>query len=140
MAGTVAHFPVLRKAHRLDAARDRSSSGSKDEVFDTFTKLHPYLKDNFFLQTKEEDSDPYESSQFSVRDRQRERHLRPVQLPRGVRVQGVLGHRLGPQLRAGRDARGLRQGQDGREIAEAGVPPAASSTATRPARCDMFTR
>jgi ATP-dependent protease HslVU (ClpYQ) peptidase subunit len=40
--------------------------GSKDDVFDTFTKLHPYLKDNFFLQTKEEDSDPYESSQFSV--------------------------------------------------------------------------
>ena len=35
-------------------------------MFDTFTKLHPYLKDNFFLQTKEEDSDPYESSQFSV--------------------------------------------------------------------------
>jgi ATP-dependent HslUV protease subunit HslV len=40
--------------------------GSKDEIFDTFTKLHPYLKDNFFLQTKEEDSEPYESSQFSV--------------------------------------------------------------------------
>ena len=35
-------------------------------MFDTFTKLHPYLKENFFLQTKEEDSDPYESSQFSV--------------------------------------------------------------------------
>ncbi|MES2481775.1 MAG: MFS transporter [Pseudomonadota bacterium] len=65
MAGTVAHFPVLRKALG-DMPREILRLGSKEEVFDTFTKLHPYLKDNFFLQTKEEDSDPYESSQFSV--------------------------------------------------------------------------
>ena len=65
MAGTVAHFPVLRKA--LTAMpREILLLESKDEVFDTFTKLHPFLKENFFLQTKEEDSDPYESSQFSV--------------------------------------------------------------------------
>ena len=65
MAGTVAHFPVLRKA-MASMPREILKLGSKDEVFDTFTKLHPYLKENFFLQTKEEDSDPYESSQFSV--------------------------------------------------------------------------
>ena len=65
MAGTVAHFPVLRKA-MASMPRELLKLGSKDEVFDTFTKLHPYLKENFFLQTKEEDSDPYESSQFSV--------------------------------------------------------------------------
>lgn len=65
MAGTVAHFPVLRKA-MATMPTEILRLGSKDEVFDTFTKLHPYLKENFFLQTKEEDSDPYESSQFSV--------------------------------------------------------------------------
>ena len=65
MAGTVAHFPVLRKA-MSSMPREILKLGSKDEVFDTFTKLHPYLKEHFFLQTKEEDSDPYESSQFSV--------------------------------------------------------------------------
>jgi ATP-dependent HslUV protease, peptidase subunit HslV len=65
MAGTVAHFPVLRKAIG-SMPREILKLGSRDEVFDTFTKLHPYLKENFFLQTKEEDSDPYESSQFSV--------------------------------------------------------------------------
>ncbi len=65
MAGTVAHFPVLRKA-LASMPREILQLDSKDGVFDTFTKLHPYLKDNFFLQTKEEDSDPYESSQFSV--------------------------------------------------------------------------
>jgi ATP-dependent protease HslVU (ClpYQ) peptidase subunit len=35
-------------------------------VFDTFLKLHPRLKDQFFLNTKEEDADPYESSQFTI--------------------------------------------------------------------------
>jgi ATP-dependent protease HslVU (ClpYQ) peptidase subunit len=65
MAGTVAHFPVLRNA-LLSLSPEKVRLGSKDEVFDTFTKLHPLLKDAFFLQTKEEDNDPYESSQFSV--------------------------------------------------------------------------
>lgn len=65
MAGTVAHFPVLRKAlAALDPVDLKLST--KDELFATFTKLHPQLKEQFFLQTKEEDSDPYESSQFTV--------------------------------------------------------------------------
>ena len=65
MAGTVAHFPALRKAMNSLPKVDLKL-GSKDEVYDTFLKLHPLLKDNFFLQTKEEDSDPYESMQFTV--------------------------------------------------------------------------
>ena len=65
IAGTVAHFPVLRKA-MLALPKAELLLGSKDEVFDTFIKLHPLLKDTFFLQTKEDDNDPYESSQFSV--------------------------------------------------------------------------
>lgn len=65
VAGTVAHFPVLRKA-MLALPTEQLLLGSKDEVFDTFTRLHPMLKETFFLQTKEDDNDPYESSQFSV--------------------------------------------------------------------------
>jgi len=65
MAGTVAHFPVLRKAMNA-LPREQLLLHGKDEVFDTFTKLHPLLKETFFLQTKEDDNDPYESSQFSV--------------------------------------------------------------------------
>jgi ATP-dependent HslUV protease, peptidase subunit HslV len=65
MAGTVAHFPVLRKAMSTLPA-DQLLLGSRDEVFETFLKLHPVLKDSFFLQTKEDDNDPYESSQFTV--------------------------------------------------------------------------
>ena len=65
IAGTVAHFPVLRKAMTA-LPKEQLKLGNKDEVFDTFTKLHPMLKESFFLQTKEDDNDPYESSQFSV--------------------------------------------------------------------------
>ena len=65
LAGSTAHFPVLRKA--LGAIPTRQLRlGSKDEVFETFTKLHPVLKESFFLQTKEDENDPYESSQFSI--------------------------------------------------------------------------
>ena len=65
MAGTVAHFPALRKA-MVTLPKEDLRLGSRDEVYDTFLKLHPVLKDTFFLQTKEDDNDPYESSQFSV--------------------------------------------------------------------------
>ena len=64
-AGTVAHFPALRKALAL-LPPESLKLHSKDEVYDTFLQLHPVLKEKFFLQTKEEDSDPYESSQFST--------------------------------------------------------------------------
>ncbi len=64
-AGTVAHFPALRKA-LASLPKGELKLHSKDEVYDTFLKLHSILKDNFFLQTKEEDVDPYESMQFSV--------------------------------------------------------------------------
>ncbi|NML85354.1 MFS transporter, partial [Polaromonas sp.] len=65
MAGTVAHFPVLRKAMAA-LPKELLKLDTKDEVFDTFVKLHPLLKETFFLQTKEDDNDPYESSQFTV--------------------------------------------------------------------------
>lgn len=65
MAGTTAHFPVLRRALEALPA-DELKLHSRDDVFDTFLKLHPKLKENFFLNIKEEDSDPYESSQFTA--------------------------------------------------------------------------
>jgi ATP-dependent HslUV protease subunit HslV len=65
MSGTTAHFPVLRKALAA-MTPDDLKLGSRDEVFETFLKLHPKLKEQYFLNTKEEDADPYESSQFTV--------------------------------------------------------------------------
>jgi ATP-dependent HslUV protease subunit HslV len=65
VAGSAAHYPALR--HALAAIpREELRLGSKDEVYRTFLQLHPVLKEAFFLQTKEDDHDPYESSQFTV--------------------------------------------------------------------------
>lgn len=65
MSGTTAHFPVLRKAlGSLPAAELRLHS--REDVFETFLKLHPRLKDQFYMNTKEDDADPYESSQFTI--------------------------------------------------------------------------
>ena len=65
MAGTTAHFPVLSRA-LLGLPAEELKLHSRDEVFDTFLKVHAKLKDSYFLNTKEEDADPYESSQFTV--------------------------------------------------------------------------
>ncbi|MED5620124.1 MFS transporter [Ideonella sp. BN130291] len=65
MSGTTAHFPVLRKALG-SLPTEELRLNSREEVFETFLKLHPRLKDQFFLNTKEEDADPYESSQFTI--------------------------------------------------------------------------
>jgi ATP-dependent HslUV protease, peptidase subunit HslV len=63
--GSTAHFPVLRQA--LGAmTKAELQLHSRDAIFDTFVTLHPKLKDRFFMNTKEHDNDPYESSQFSI--------------------------------------------------------------------------
>ena len=63
--GSTAHMPVLQQALRA-LAKDQLALESRDAIFETFRRLHPTLKDRFFLNTKEHDSDPYESSQFSI--------------------------------------------------------------------------
>jgi len=63
--GSTAHIPVLRQALASLAPEELQLHG-RDQLFDTFVRLHPKLKDRFFLNTKEHDSDPYESSQFSI--------------------------------------------------------------------------
>jgi ATP-dependent protease HslVU (ClpYQ) peptidase subunit len=65
VAGAAAHFLVLQ--HALAAQPPEALRfGSKEEIFRTFTLLHPVLKDSFFLQTKEDEHEPYESSQFTM--------------------------------------------------------------------------
>jgi ATP-dependent HslUV protease, peptidase subunit HslV len=63
--GTTAHMPVLRQA-LANLPPDELVLTSRDGLFETFRRLHPKLKEHYFLNTKEQDSDPYESSQFSV--------------------------------------------------------------------------
>ncbi len=63
--GSIAHVPVLQRA--LAGLPEGSLQlHGREGIFETFVKLHPLLKERFFMNTKEHDSDPYESSQFSI--------------------------------------------------------------------------
>ena len=63
IAGSSAHHHVIEKAFKKV---DKPSFDSKGEIFDTMVRLHPLLKEHFFLNSKEEDDDPYESSQYVI--------------------------------------------------------------------------
>ncbi|MDB5797541.1 MAG: transporter [Paucimonas sp.] len=63
LAGTAAHFPVMRKL--LLEMGEECRLGSREEVFDTYSRVHALLKDKYFLNTKEDEDDPYESSQIT---------------------------------------------------------------------------
>jgi len=64
LAGTAAHFPVMRKL--LTEMGEECKLGTRDEVFETFSKAHQILKERYFLNTKEDEDDPYESSQITA--------------------------------------------------------------------------
>ncbi len=62
--GSAAHETVLESVFSQEAEppvfRDRQ------EIFEYFRKLHPRLKEEYFLNPKDEDDDPYESSQINI--------------------------------------------------------------------------
>jgi ATP-dependent HslUV protease subunit HslV len=63
VAGSAAHQLVLENLLDRNPALDFHG---KAAIYETFRKLHPVLKDEAFLNPKEEDDDPYESSQMTV--------------------------------------------------------------------------
>jgi ATP-dependent HslUV protease, peptidase subunit HslV len=63
IAGSTAHFEVLR---RVLTGFEVPRLHSRQDVFETFLKAHQVLKDQYFLNPKEEDDDPYESSQITA--------------------------------------------------------------------------
>jgi ATP-dependent protease HslVU (ClpYQ) peptidase subunit len=63
ICGSSAHHLVLTSAFsKLEDIR----FGSRMEVYETFRRLHPVLKEHAFLNPKEDDDDPYESSQITA--------------------------------------------------------------------------
>jgi ATP-dependent protease HslVU (ClpYQ) peptidase subunit len=64
LAGSTAHFAVLADALR-GLGEDCRLHG-RMQVFSTFQKLHAVLKEKYFLNPKEDDADPYESSQITA--------------------------------------------------------------------------
>lgn len=63
ISGSAAHDLVLQAALQKVKKLDFSSRAA---IFDSFRRLHPKLKEDFFLKTDEEEDDPYESSQMTV--------------------------------------------------------------------------
>jgi ATP-dependent protease HslVU (ClpYQ) peptidase subunit len=63
LCGSSAHHLVVASAlDRLPEVK----LGSRLEVFETFRLLHPVLKEHAYLNPKEEEDDPYESSQITA--------------------------------------------------------------------------
>jgi ATP-dependent protease HslVU (ClpYQ) peptidase subunit len=63
VCGSAAHHLVL--ANLLAKIPDVQLN-SKEAIFETFRKLHPVLKEECFLNPKEDEEDPYESSQITA--------------------------------------------------------------------------
>jgi len=63
VAGSAAHQLVLENL--LERTPNLDFHG-KAAIFESFRRLHPVLKDEAFLNPKEEEDDPYESSQMTV--------------------------------------------------------------------------
>jgi len=61
VAGSAAHQLVLENL----LERSELDFRGKAAIYESFRKLHPLLKDEHFLNPKEEDDDPYESSQMT---------------------------------------------------------------------------
>ena len=67
LCGSAAHQLVFES---LLAKHDDLDFSTKRAIFETFRKLHPILKEQHFLNPKEEEDDPYESTQVTALDRQ----------------------------------------------------------------------
>lgn len=63
LCGSAAHQLVFESLLKANGKLDFSS---KLAIFETFRKLHPILKEQHFLNPKEEEDDPYESTQITA--------------------------------------------------------------------------
>ena len=63
ICGSSAHHLAVTSLLRAEKSLDLSS---RQAVFETFRRLHPRLKDEYFLNPKEDESAPYESSQLEA--------------------------------------------------------------------------
>jgi len=64
IVGTPVHRLVLASA--LARGDEAPRLSSRQEIFECFRALHPRLKDEYYVNPKEGDKDPYESSQMDL--------------------------------------------------------------------------
>jgi ATP-dependent protease HslVU (ClpYQ) peptidase subunit len=63
VSGSAAHQLVLENVLARNPSLDLHGKGA---IYESFRRLHPILKDESFLNPKEEEDDPYESSQMTA--------------------------------------------------------------------------
>src|SRR5262245_60813109 len=63
LCGSAAHQLVFES---LLAKHDDLDFTNRQSIFETFRMLHPILKEQHFLKTKEDEDDPYESTQITA--------------------------------------------------------------------------
>jgi ATP-dependent HslUV protease, peptidase subunit HslV len=69
VVGSAAHQLVLESVFASKKVVDRKfviDFSSRLAIFETFRALHPVLKEKYFLNAKDEDHDPYESTQIDA--------------------------------------------------------------------------
>jgi len=64
IVGSAAHHLVMK--HVFENEQDLINFDSTIDVYKTFLALHPVLKQNYFLNAKDEDDDSYESSRIDA--------------------------------------------------------------------------
>lgn len=64
IVGSAAHQLVMESI--LNDKKINTDFSSRLSVFETFRALHPVLKEKYFLNSKDEDDDPYESTQIDA--------------------------------------------------------------------------
>ena len=64
IVGSAAHQLVMESL--LADKKVKTDFSSKLAIFETFRNLHPILKEKYFLNAKDEDDDPYESTQIDA--------------------------------------------------------------------------
>jgi len=65
VVGSAAHALVLQSVFD-DKAAHKHDLSSRQAIFETFRALHPKLKEEYFLNPKEDEEDAYESSRMDV--------------------------------------------------------------------------
>lgn len=64
LVGASAHDGVLQ--HLIKHHKNKLSFNSKSDIFETYLRIHPILKENYFINTNEGENDEYESSQIDA--------------------------------------------------------------------------
>ncbi len=64
IVGSAAHQLVMESI--LADKKNRIDFSSRLAIFETFRRLHPLLKEQYYLNPKDEDDDPYESTQIDA--------------------------------------------------------------------------